>query len=67
MSFEGKGVVVTGAAQGIGRAVAKAYRQRVLAEHTGAHRARELEDYLAAAKKKNRASRLPAEIGESVA
>jgi spore maturation protein CgeB len=49
------------------RAVAKAYRQRVLAEHTGAHRARELEDYLAAAKKKNRASRLPAEIGESVA
>jgi spore maturation protein CgeB len=49
------------------RAIAKAYRRRVLAEHTGEHRARELEDYLASAQKKDRAARVPAEIGEIVA
>jgi spore maturation protein CgeB len=49
------------------RAIAKAYRRRVLAEHTGEHRARELENYLLSAQKKERAPRLPAEIGESVA
>jgi spore maturation protein CgeB len=49
------------------RAIAKAYRQRVLAQHTGKHRARELEDYLVSANRTSRASRLPAAIGESVA
>jgi spore maturation protein CgeB len=49
------------------RSIAKAYRTRVLAEHTGEHRARELEDYLLSAQDRNRISRVPAEIGESVA
>ena len=49
------------------RALGRAYRQRVLAEHTGEHRARELEDYLVSARPKGAASRLPIEIGESVA
>jgi spore maturation protein CgeB len=49
------------------RATAKAYRRRVLNEHTGEHRARELEDYLVPAQKKDHASRVPGEIGESVA
>jgi spore maturation protein CgeB len=49
------------------RAIAGAYRRRVLAEHTGAHRARELEDCLLPAKKRGRAAPLSAEIGESVA
>ena len=49
------------------RAIANAYRRRVLAEHTGDHRARELEDYLISARKTERGSRVPAEIGESVA
>jgi spore maturation protein CgeB len=53
--------------EGARRAIAKAYRQRVLAEHTGAHRARELEGYLVSGKSTGRAPRLPAEIGESVA
>ena len=53
--------------EGARRPIAKAYRQRVLAEHTGAHRARELEDYLISAKSRGRAPRLPAEIGEIVA
>jgi spore maturation protein CgeB len=53
--------------EGARRAIAKAYRQRVLAEHTGAHRARELEDSLVSAKSRGRAPRLPAEIGEIVA
>jgi spore maturation protein CgeB len=48
------------------RATAKAYRRRVLNEHTGEHRARELENYLLSARREH-ASRLPAEIGESVA
>jgi hypothetical protein len=39
----------------------------VLAEHTGEHRARELEDYLLSVQDRNRISRVPAEIGESVA
>jgi spore maturation protein CgeB len=47
--------------------IAKAYRQRVLSEHTGGHRARELEAYLASADTKGVASRMPAELGESVA
>jgi spore maturation protein CgeB len=49
------------------RAIAKAYRRRVLSEHTGEHRARELENYLLSAQKQGRASQVPAEIGESVA
>ncbi len=49
------------------RAIAKAARARVLAEHTGEHRARELEDYLTSAQPKGRASRTQAEIRESVA
>jgi spore maturation protein CgeB len=49
------------------RAVANAYRRRVLAEHTGDHRARELEDYLISARKTQCGSRVAAEIGESVA
>jgi spore maturation protein CgeB len=49
------------------RGIAKAYRQRVLSEHTGEHRARELEAYLVSADMKGLASRAPAEIGESVA
>lgn len=49
------------------RAIAKAYRQRVLREHTGKRRARELEDYLVSARRKEIAIPLAAEIGESVA
>jgi spore maturation protein CgeB len=49
------------------RAMGRAYRQRVLEEHTGEHRARELEHYLLSGKPKGAASRAPAEIGESVA
>jgi spore maturation protein CgeB len=49
------------------RGLADAARQRVLAGHTGAHRARELEDYLTSVQAKQRVARLPAEIGESVA
>jgi spore maturation protein CgeB len=48
------------------RTIAKAARARVLAEHTGEHRARELEDYLASAQPKGRTSR-QAELRESVA
>jgi spore maturation protein CgeB len=49
------------------RRVAGAAHQRVLAGHTGAHRAGELEDYLTCVQAKHRVARLPAEIGESVA
>jgi spore maturation protein CgeB len=48
------------------RATAKAYRQRVLNEHTGEHRARELENYLLSVRREH-ASQVPVEIGESVA
>jgi hypothetical protein len=49
------------------RSIAKAYRQRVLTEHTGEHRARELENYLISAPFQEKALREPAEIRESVA
>jgi spore maturation protein CgeB len=49
------------------RGIATAYRQRVLAEHTGEHRARELEAYLQRANTKRSALRVSADIGESVA
>lgn len=49
------------------RGIADAAHRRVLAGHTGAHRARELEDYLTSVQAKQRVARLPAEIGESVA
>jgi spore maturation protein CgeB len=47
--------------------IAKAYRHRVLNEHTGGHRARELEAYLISADTGGFAPRMPAELGESVA
>jgi spore maturation protein CgeB len=49
------------------RSIARAYRRRVLAEHTGEHRARELETYLLSAHRKGFTSRVAAEIGERVA
>jgi spore maturation protein CgeB len=49
------------------RGIAAAARQRVLAQHTGAHRARQLEHYLTSVQAKQRVLRMPAEIGESVA
>jgi spore maturation protein CgeB len=49
------------------RAIAKAYRQRVLGEHTGRHRARELEAYLLSADMRSGVPQAPAELRESVA
>jgi spore maturation protein CgeB len=49
------------------RNMAKAARARTLAEHTGEHRARELEAYLISADTRRPKALLPAELGESVA
>ncbi len=49
------------------RNMAKAARARILAEHTGEHRARELETHLISAGRKPSKALLPAELGESVA
>ncbi|MEA2841859.1 MAG: hypothetical protein QOF41_3189 [Methylobacteriaceae bacterium] len=49
------------------RGVARAYRQRVLSEHTGEHRARELETYLMSAQREGLPLRIAAELGEGVA
>jgi spore maturation protein CgeB len=46
--------------------IAKAYRQRVLSEHTGRHRARELEAYLVSADTWSVAPQVPAELREGV-
>jgi spore maturation protein CgeB len=49
------------------RSVAQASRQRVLAAHTGEHRARELENHISFVQMKGVVPHEPAEIGESVA
>jgi spore maturation protein CgeB len=46
--------------------IAKAYRQRVVSEHTGRHRARELEAYLVSADAWSVAPQVPAELREGV-
>jgi spore maturation protein CgeB len=49
------------------RGIAKAARTRILAEHTGEHRARELETYLISAGTRRSERRMEAELRESVA
>jgi spore maturation protein CgeB len=53
--------------EGTRRGIAKAARTRILAEHTGEHRARELQAYLLASETRRSVSLIQAELGESVA